>query len=84
MTVALLCRELVSARLQEAALELSLPVVRIRGLLSGCEATGGGAPSGVVDGLTAPVIARRRVLCSQLSGLVGGHKDGEMPVPDVV
>ena len=32
VTVALLCRELESARLQEAALELSLPVARIGGL----------------------------------------------------
>ena len=73
------------ARLQEAALELSLPVVRISGLaLPGCEATGGGALSGVVDCLTAQVIARRRVLCSQLSGLVGGHQDVETPCLDVI
>ena len=44
-------RELESgfARLQEAALELSLPVVRISGLaLPECEATGGGALSDAI------------------------------------
>ena len=63
--------------MQEAALELSLPVVRIGGLaVSRREVTGGGVLSGVVNRLEAQVIARRRVLCSQSSGLVGGHQDG--------
>ena len=46
------------ARLQEAALELSLPVARIGGLaVSRREAAGGGALSGVVNCLTAQVVA---------------------------
>jgi len=60
-----LCRESDSgslqsreARLQEAALELLLPVVRVDGLaVSRREAAGGGALSGVVDCLAAQVIA---------------------------
>ena len=46
------------ARLQEAALELLLPVVRIDGLaVSRREAAGGGALSGVVNCFTAQVVA---------------------------
>ena len=60
-----LCRELGSgflqsreARLQGAALELSLPVVRIDGLaVSRREAAGGGALSGVMNCLAAQVVA---------------------------
>ena len=69
VTVALLCHELESeARLQGAALELSLPVARISGLaLPGCEATGGGALSGVpgvVHCLTAYSAGHRLTPCS--------------------
>ena len=47
-----------AARLQEAALELSLPVVLVGGLaVPGCEAAGGGALSGVVNCLAAQVVA---------------------------
>ena len=47
-----------AARLQEAALELSLPVARIDGLaVSRREAAGGGALSGVVYCLAAQVVA---------------------------
>ena len=49
-----------------------------------CEAAGGGALSGVVSGFAADVVARRRHLASQSSGLVCGRKDGEMPLLDVV
>ena len=46
------------ARLQEAALELSLPVARIGGLaVSRREAAGGGALSGVMNCLAAQVVA---------------------------
>ena len=46
------------ARLQEAALELSLPVVHTDGLaVSRREAAGGGALSGVVNCLAAQVVA---------------------------
>ncbi len=87
VTVAVLCHELESgeARLQEAALELSLPVVRVDGLaVSRREAAGGGALSGVVSGFAADVVARRRHLASQSSGLVCGQKDVEVSFPDVV
>ena len=71
--------------MQEAALELSLPVVLVGGLaVPGCEAAGGGALSGVVSGFAADVVARRRHLASQSSGLVCGREDGEMPLLDVV
>ena len=51
-------RESGSARLQEAALELSLPVARIGGLaVSRREAAGGGALSGVMNCLAAQVVA---------------------------
>mgnify|MGYP006216004761 CR=1 FL=1 len=52
------CRESGSARLQGAALELSLPVVHVVGLaVSRREAAGGGALSGVVNCFTAQVVA---------------------------
>ena len=47
-----------AARLQEAALELSLPEARIGGLaVSRREAAGGGALSGVMNCLAAQVVA---------------------------
>ena len=60
-------------------------MVHVVGLaVSRREAAGGGALSGVVSGFAADVVARRRHLASQSSGLVCGREDGEMPLLDVV
>ena len=62
------------ARLQGAALELSLPVVHVDGLaVSRREAAGGGALSGVMNCLAAPVaLGLMWVWVLQLVGAVGG------------